>query len=70
MATTKIKAAGPADKGLRIVARPQQGIRRAGRHFSAEGTTIPLSELTAEEVEQLGAEPQLVVVAVDIAPQK
>ncbi|MEQ1685459.1 MAG: HI1506-related protein [Burkholderiaceae bacterium] len=68
MATKKLTAAGPADKGLRVVARPQGGFRRAGFHFSAEGITLPLSELTADQVEQLRAEPQLVVVDEDIAP--
>ena len=62
----KIKAAGPADKGLRIVARPQGGFRRAGRHYSAEGITVPLSELTDDDVATLRTEPQLVVVDVDI----
>ena len=62
----KIKAAGPADKGLRIVARPQGGFRRAGRHYSAEGITVPFSELTDDEVATLRTEPQLVVVDVDI----
>lgn len=68
MATSKNKAAGPADKGLRVVARPQGGFRRAGFHFSAEGITLPLSDLTPDQVEQLHSEPQLVVVEVDIAP--
>ena len=63
---TKIKPAGPADKGLRIVARPQQGFRRAGMSFSAEGATVSLSELTEEQVADLRAEPQLVVVDVDM----
>lgn len=68
MATSKKQAAGPADKGLRVVARPQGGFRRAGFHFSAEGITLPLSDLTADQVEQLREEPQLVVVDVDIEP--
>lgn len=68
MATKKQAAAGPADKGLRVVARPQNGFRRAGFHFNAEGSTLALSELTDEQVEQLRAEPQLVVVDVDITP--
>lgn len=60
------KAAGPATQGLRIVSRRDGGFRRAGRHFNAEGTTVPLSELTADDVEQLRSEPQLVVVDVEI----
>ena len=63
---TKKTAAGPATKGLKIVARQKGGFRRAGRHFSFEGETVPLSELSQEEVDQLKAEPQLVVVEVDI----
>lgn len=62
----KAKAAGPADKGLKIVSRSEQGMRRAGRFFGPEGETIPLSELTEEEVEALKAERNLVVVEVDI----
>lgn len=63
---SKPKAAGPADKGIRVVARPQGGFRRAGLHFSSEGTTLALSDLTADQLEALRAETQLVVVDVDI----
>lgn len=66
MATRKA-AAGPANKGLKIVSRREGGFRRGGRFFSFEGETVPLSELTKEEVELIKAEPQLVVVEVDIA---
>ena len=66
MATAKKTAAGPATKGLKIVSRREGGFRRGGRHFSAEGETVPLSELSPEEVEQIKGEPQLVVVEVDI----
>lgn len=66
MATKNPKAAGPATKGLRIVARSDKGFRRCGRAFSAEGTTLALSELTEDEVEALKGEAQLVVVEVDI----
>lgn len=64
---TKKTPAGPADKGLLIVARPQAGFRRIGRHFGPDGETIPLSDLTEDEVATLKAEAQLVVVEVDIA---
>lgn len=67
MATAKKKAAGPADKGIKVVARPMAGFRRAGRFFSAEGLVLPLSDLEDEELEQLRSEPQLIVVDVDIA---
>lgn len=67
MATTKPKpkAAGPATKGLRIVARPPT-FRRAGYTFTAEAQTIPLSDLSAEQVELLQGEVNLVVSEVDI----
>lgn len=67
MASAKTKAAGPATKGLRVVAR-REVFRRAGRVFTAEATTIPLSELSDDDVDALKAEPQLVVSEVDIEP--
>lgn len=63
---TKAAPAGPADKGLRIVSRSDQGFRRCGRFFGPEGVTLPLSELTEDEVETLREERQLVVVDVDL----
>ena len=59
------KPAGPAGKGLQIVARPAS-FMRCGRQFTAEPTTIALSELSAEEVQRLKDEPMLVVTEVDI----
>lgn len=38
------------------------GFRRAGRAWSAQETTVSIEEFTAEQVEALLAEPQLVVV--------
>jgi hypothetical protein len=67
---TKIKAAGPATKGLRITSRSEKGFRRCGRAFGPDGTVVPLSELTEEEVDTLKAERQLVVVEVDIESDK
>lgn len=67
MATSKKNAAGPASKGLKIISRREGGFRRGGRFFSFEGETVSLSELSREEVELIKAEPQLVVVEVDIA---
>lgn len=64
-AKSKTKAAGPATKGLRIVARPPT-FRRAGYTFTAEAQTIPLSDLSAEQVELLQGEVNLVVSEVDI----
>lgn len=59
------KAAGPADKGLRIVAR-KDVFRRCGRAFGAEPIEIALTNLTEDEVAILEAETQLVVTRVDI----
>ena len=68
MATKKPTPAGPATKGLKIVSRPAS-FMRCGRQFTADPTTIPLSELTPDEVERLQAEPALVVSEVDIEPE-
>lgn len=59
------KPAGPASKGLQVVARPAS-FMRCGRQFTAEPTTIALSDLSADEVQRLKDEPQLVVTEVDI----
>lgn len=59
------KAAGPATKGLKVIAR-RESFRRAGLTFSGEARTIPLAELTDEQVELLKGEPLLVVQEVDI----
>ncbi len=61
MATaTKTKAAGPANKALRVITR-RDGFRRAGIEFS--GTKIiPLNELTAEQAEAIKAETTMFVV--------
>ena len=68
MAKDKARAtAGPATKGLKVIARPQT-FRRAGYAFTREPVTIALSELTPEQVELLKAEPSLVVQEVDIEP--
>ena len=69
MATAKKNAAGPATKGLKIVSRREGGFRRGGRFFSFEGETVPLSDLSKDEVELIKSEPQLVVVEVDIAAE-
>jgi hypothetical protein len=69
MATkNKAAAAGPADKGLRVVAKVD-GFRRAGRAW--EGTTVvPFADLTAEQVDALKSESMLIVDEVDIEPAK
>lgn len=69
MATDKkSKAAGPATKGLKVIAR-RDNFRRAGHVFGSEAVVIALSELTDEQVEQLKNEPLLVVQEVDIKPE-
>ena len=71
MATKKAKpeAAGPDTKGLKVIARPE-AFRRAGYAFTREPLTIPLSDLTEEQVDLLKGEPALVVQEVDIEPRK
>jgi hypothetical protein len=64
-AKTRSKPAGPATKGLKVTARPAS-FRRGGHTFSGEPKTIPLSELSAEQVEQITTDPNLVVQEVDI----
>ncbi|MDO8776205.1 MAG: hypothetical protein Q7K57_47360 [Burkholderiaceae bacterium] len=61
------RAAGPATRGLKVTARPAS-FRRGGHTFSGEAKTIPLSELSAEQVEQITTDPNLVVQEVDIEP--
>lgn len=61
------KAAGPATRGLVVASRRPEGFRRAGLRFGPEQSEpIPLSELSDDDVAALKAEPQLVVVEVDI----
>lgn len=64
-ADKKGKAAGAANKGLKVTSRPAR-FRRAGHTFGAEAKTIPLSELTEEQAAQIVAEPNLVSQLVDI----
>lgn len=58
--------AGTSAEALRVVPK-QPGFRRAGIAFPEDGLTIPLSQLTAEQLEQLENEPALVTHRVDIA---
>lgn len=68
MATAnKGKAAGPATKGLKVVSRPAS-FRRGGHTFTADPTTIPLDQLTEEQVEQIKGDKNLVVQEVDVEP--
>lgn len=65
MATAKPKAAGSADKGLKVTARTDH-FRRAGHVFTGEARVIPLADLTEEQAEQIKTEPMLVAQEVDI----
>lgn len=67
-AKTQDKPAGSATQGLRVITR-RDGFRRAGREWSGT-TTVPLSELTAKQVEAIKAEPAFEVDLVDIEPAK
>lgn len=61
------KAAGPATRGLKVVARPAS-FRRGGFTFTADARTIPLDQLTEEQVESIKGDSNLVVQEVDIEP--
>lgn len=68
MATKKQgKAAGPATRGLKVTSRPES-FRRGGYTFTSEARTIPLDELSEEQVEQITGDKNLVVQEVDIEP--
>ena len=49
---------------LRVVARPAGGFRRCGVRWTAEPQEKPKSAFTVAQIEQLKAEPQLVVTEV------
>jgi len=73
MATTnkRAKAAGPATKGVRVQARSEKGIRRAGQHWGAEPQDVSLSDLTQEQLDALLEEPALLVTEIDMPePEK
>ncbi|MBD8890154.1 HI1506-related protein [Roseibium litorale] len=56
--------AGERAGGLRISAKREGGIRRAGVRHSFEATDHPEGTFTAKEIEQLKADPDLVVVEI------
>lgn len=56
-------SASPAIAAL-IIASKREGFRRAGRPWSVAPTTVPLAELTDDQVEMLYAEPMLDITAV------
>lgn len=57
---------GGADRvgadGCLVVTGPRQGRRRAGRAFGPETVSIPLADLSGEEVEAILSDPLLVAV--------
>lgn len=58
------KAAAEVKVDKLVVRSLSAGFRRAGRAWPAEEVTVAASELTAEQIEQLLAEPMLVVLPV------
>jgi hypothetical protein len=58
--------AGPADKGLRVIARNPQGMRRAGRYWGPAAETVSLADLTEDQAEAIRGEPALIVDEVDM----
>ena len=69
MAKKTPNAAGPATRGLRVTAK-RDGFRRAGIEWHGT-STVALSELTADQVEAIKAETQMLIVdEVDIEPLK
>ncbi|MGA0610563.1 HI1506-related protein [Caldimonas sp. KR1-144] len=63
------RVAGAPIKALKVISR-RDSFRRAGFEFTGEAKTLPLDELTDDQVEALKAEPLLVVSEVDIEPEK
>ena len=51
-----------------IVSAKVEGFRRAGRAWPAEQTVVPIDEFTEDQVHELLAEPQLVVVPSAVDP--
>lgn len=64
MATNKpTPTEGAKRQALQVIAK-RDGFRRAGREWHGT-TTVPLDELTRQQIEQLTAEPMLVTQLVD-----
>lgn len=70
MATAnKHKSAGPATRGLRVTTK-RDGFRRAGIEWAGT-TTVPLSDLTADQVDAIKGETAMLIVdEVDIEADK
>jgi len=56
--------AGTSRQALQVISK-RDGFRRAGREWHGS-TTVPLDDLTGEQIEQLEAEPMLVVLQVEM----
>ena len=56
-------------KALKVISS-QPGFRRAGYAFGPEPVTIPLDELSPEQVEAIENEPKLVAVEVELPPEQ
>ena len=69
--TNKTQAPSPAvDAAVThlVVQAKRDGFRRAGRAWPAEQTIVPIDEFTEDQVRELLAEPQLVVVPSTVDP--
>lgn len=66
MATKNPQTAAKGDtrQVLQVIAK-RDGFRRAGREWHGT-TTVPLDELTPQQVEQLRAEPMLVTLLLEV----
>ncbi|MBI5334738.1 MAG: hypothetical protein HZB72_09180 [Burkholderiales bacterium] len=53
-------------KGIKVAALQEGGRYRAGRHWSKEPATVPVSDLSGEQLAQLRGDALLVVIDVDI----
>lgn len=53
-------------KGIKVAALQEGGRYRAGRHWSKEPATVPASQFTREQLEQLRGDALLIVIDVDI----
>jgi len=53
-------------KIIRITAKPAAGFRRCGKHHPAVAVDHPADTFNARQIAQLKAEPQLVVLEIDV----
>lgn len=62
--TNRYRQAGDSRQALQVISK-RDGFRRAGREWHGS-TTVPLDDLTDEQIEQLESEPMLVVLQVEM----